>query len=415
VKRSVLVIDGKPSITIGGLTLTERAVLLAHRAGIPVRIAGVEPVDETSVERLHSRGVPVIQQPAGSAPLDGTTDEEGVVLIGPNVLFGPVLLAELLDRTVRDPHAGPIAVYERGVPLVLYLPPGTGPTLRACRSLEAMVAELETRGGVRELPGANLFCRRVHPTGELLSVERAFVRHLNGTGESYFTKKIRRFSVPLSTRLVRLGARPTHVTLGGLLLAVVSAWFLSRGTYGAGLLGAALYYVSMVFDCSDGEVARLTIRDSPSGAWLETVVDYATYFVVLAGLAVGSQRLPGAGTYLVAAAVAVVGSGIVIAVAGYLRFRVAAADPGQFDDASAKAMASATRLHRFGSWARQWIKRSTLAHVLVALAIVDRLSIILYLWAFAATVSALIILAVEPFVARRVTVRRPGAPVDASG
>jgi phosphatidylglycerophosphate synthase len=390
VKRSVLVIDGRPPITVGGLTLTERAVLLAHRARIPVRISGVESFDVASVE-------------------------EGVILIGPNVLFGPDLLAELLGRTIGDPHDEPIAVYEGGVPLVLYVPPGTGPMLRDCHSIEAMLAQLETRRGVRELPGADLFCRRVPRTGELLSIERAYVRHLNGTGESYFTKKIRRFSVPLSTRLVRLGARPTHVTLGGLFLVVVSAWFLSRGTYGAGLLGAALYYLSMVFDCSDGEVARLTLRDSPFGAWLETVVDYATYFLVLAGLAVGSQTLPDAEAYRIAAAVAVVGSGIVIAVAGYLRFRVAAADPGQFDDASAKAMASATWLHRFGSWARQWIKRSTIAHLLVALALVDRLSIMLYLWAFGATVGALIILAVEPFVARRVAVRPPGTPVDASG
>ena len=65
-----------------------------------------------------------------------------------------------------------------------------------------------------------------------------------------------------------------------------------------------------------------------------------------------------------------------LAVAGYLRHRVAAADPGQFDEASAKALASATRFHRFARWGRQWIKRSTVAHLVVVLALVNQLPVL---------------------------------------
>jgi CDP-alcohol phosphatidyltransferase len=115
---------------------------------------------------------------------------------------------------------------------------------------------------------------------------------LNGA-ESFFTKQIRRFSVPLTSRLVRLGATPTQVTFGGFLLAAVSAWCLASDRYLAGLLGGCLYYASMICDCSDGEVARLTLRDSPFGAWLETVVDYVTYALLLAALTVASQHRPG--------------------------------------------------------------------------------------------------------------------------
>ena len=117
-----------------------------------------------------------------------------------------------------------------------------------------------------------------------------------------------------------------------------------------------------------------------------------------------------------AAAVALTGSVVVAVVAGYLRHRVAAADPGQFDDASAHVMASATRFHRFASWGRQWIKRSTVAHLIVALALVNQLPALLYLWAFGATMAAVVILAVEPFVARRVAVAPAGVRhVDSSG
>jgi phosphatidylglycerophosphate synthase len=164
----------------------------------------------------------------------------------------------------------------------------------------------------------------------------------------------------------------------------------------------------MIFDCSDGEVARLTVRDTRFGAWLETIVDYLTYFLVLVALTVASQDRPGAETHRVAAAAALVGSVVVAIVAGYLRHRVAAADPGQFDDASAHALASATRFHRFARWGRQWIKRSTVAHLVVALALVNQLPVLLYLWAFGATLASFIILAVEPFVVRRVTVAPAG-------
>jgi phosphatidylglycerophosphate synthase len=256
---------------------------------------------------------------------------------------------------------------------------------------------------VHELPLAGAFCRRAE-TAIVPAMERDYIRHLNGQDESFFTKQIRRFSVPLTSRLVRLGATPTQVTLGGLALATASAWCLARGSYGAGVLGGILYYTSMVFDCSDGEVARLTVRDSAFGAWLETIVDYVTYFLVLAALIAAGLNRPGADTPVAAGVVALVGSLLIAVVAGYLRHRVAAADPGQFDDASAKALATATRFHRFARWGRQWIKRSSIAHLVLVLALVNQLPMLLYLWAFGATVGAVVILAVGPLVVRRVAI-----------
>ena len=405
---SALVFDDGSPITVGGLTLTARAALLAHRAGlIPVRVWGVRALDPASEGQLRSRGVSVAQSPPGSTPLAGAGDDEGVVVIGPNVLFEPSVLGDLAGGTGCDADGAATAAYEAGVPLLLCVPPTAAADLRSCTSVEAMVASLVMRGAVREWALAGEFCRRVHRADIAPSVERDYIRHLNGK-ESFFTKQIRRFSVPLTSRLARLGARPTHVTLGGLALAVASAWCIARGSYFAGLLGAALYYTSMIFDCSDGEVARLTVRESSFGAWLETIVDYLTYFLVLAALVAASETRPGAGGYRAAAAVALVGSVVIALVAGYLRHRVAAADPGQFDEASAKALASATQFHRFARWGRQWIKRSTVAHLIVFLALIHQLPVLLYLWAFGATVAAVVILAVEPFVVRRVAVAPAG-------
>jgi phosphatidylglycerophosphate synthase len=404
-RLGALVLDEGAPIALGGLTLTERAVLLADRNGLaPVYVWSAGTPDAAALARLQSRGVAPLQLASGLAPLEGTRDDEATVVVGSNVLFGPTLLAALTNRSEHREKGEATAVFEAGAPLLIYLPPEARPGVLTCRSIDAMAASLAARGALRELPMADKFGRRVTRSADIPALERSYIRHLTGSGESYFTKKIRRFSVPLTTCLVRVGASPTQVTLGGLALAIASAWCLAQGDYLTGVLGALLYYASMIFDCSDGEVARVTEREGPSGAWLETIVDYLTYFLILGAITIASQGRGHAEGYRIAASVALVGSVIVSFVAGYLRHRVAASDPGQFDDASARVMASSSRFHRFARWGRQWIKRSSVAHLVVVLALVDQLPALLYLWAFGATVASLVIVAVEPFVVRRVTV-----------
>jgi phosphatidylglycerophosphate synthase len=394
------------------MTLTERAVLLAHRAGLhPIRVCTAGGALASDIGRLRLRGVPVDALPAGSLPLE-SADGDAVVVIGPDTLFGPALLADL----VAD-NAGAAAVVrdDTGVPGLLFVPSLLRTTASERRSFDALAVALDAYPGLRDLTDGDTFCRRLESPHAVAAAERDYIRHLNGKGESYFTKKIRRFSVPLSRRLVALGATPTAVTLGGLALAAVSAWCIAGGTYARGMAGALLYYSSMILDCSDGEVARLTLRDSRSGAWLETMVDYGTYFLLFAGLVTGVQEQPGSDVHLRAAAPALVGSLVVVAVASYLRHRVAAADPGQFDEASARVMADAHALQRFARWGRQWIKRSSVAHLVLALAIVDQMAVLLYLWAFGATVAAVVIIAVMPFVVRRVSVVPAAARQDGAG
>lgn len=404
---AALVFHEAGSVAVAGLTLTERAVLLALRAGLgPVYVWGPQPLGAASRARLRARKATLHELSPDVPPLEQAAPEQPVCLVSANVLFGPTLLAELADQNgARRPVVATVAS-EAGVPLMMHLPADVRAEVNACTSIEEIAARLASRDALRQLPCDGMFCRRITSSNDPV-VEREYIQHLTGKGESYFTKKIRRFSVPLSTWLVRIGARPAHVTLGGLALAAASAWLIAGGSYLAGLLGAVLYYASMIFDCSDGEVARVTVREGPFGAWFETAVDYSTYFLILAAVTMASQTRSHAEAYAAAATIAVIGTTIGIAIAGYLRHRVAAADPGQFDDASARVMAKASRVHRFARWGRQWIKRSTLAHLVLFLALVDQLPVLLYLWAFGATFASVMFVIVWPFVVRRVVVEPP--------
>jgi phosphatidylglycerophosphate synthase len=393
---------------VGGLSLIERAVLAAQRAGIrrSVVVGAAEPTGVMAAG-LSARGADVTF--ADWRALQRLDFSSGVLFIRSGVLVEPRALAMLLDCSRTEDVPGVlVAGGSAGDPDLALVPARASAALVGANGTENLRVRLARVEPLREVSLAPFFCRRLESGSDLEEAESAYIRHQNGR-ESFFTKKIRRFSVPLSRVLVRHGVTPNQVTLVGLVLAVGAAMAISLDLYVASLAGALLYYASMILDCSDGEVARLSFRDSRFGAWFETGVDYTTYFLLLGALVLASQRSGAANHHVAAAIVALAGSVVVVAVAGYLRLRVAGNDPGQFDEASAAVLRKSTRFHRFARWGRQWIKRSTIAHLVVAFAIVNQLSMLIYLWAFGAVVASLVIIGVEPFVARRVKVAAPVA------
>jgi phosphatidylglycerophosphate synthase len=397
-----------PPLIIGGLSLVERAVLAAQRAGI-VRsvVVGVSDPGGEVTGRLRARGANVSFVDWRS--LQHLDTAGGLLLINEGVLVEPRAVEQLLEVHSTQGVPGVLmAVGDATDPDLAVLPASGADALMGAASAQAFLARLALLAPWEEVSVAPFFCRRLDPGCDPAAVETAYIQHQNGR-ESFFTKKIRKFSVPLSRVLARRGVGPNVVTFMGLLLAVAAAMAVSVDIYVVSLIGALLYYASMVLDCSDGEVARLTFRDSRFGAWFETAVDYVTYFLLLGALVLAGQARGDGGRELEAAMIAVAGSLVVVMVAGYLRQRVAGKDPGQFDYASAAVLRSSTPFHRFARWGRQWIKRSTIAHLIVAFAIVDQLWVMIYLWAFGAVVASVVILAVEPFVVRRVKVAAPGA------
>ncbi|RPI51285.1 MAG: hypothetical protein EHM55_19340 [Acidobacteria bacterium] len=400
-----LILDGACAPTlVGGLSLVERAVLAAQRAGVNRSvIAGSAHPHEATRARLNARGADVTFVEWSALPHLDLSD--GALVIRDGVLVEPRALAALLDHSRASDRTVLVAGGTENDPALALVPPGAVRALGGVASDGEFLTWLASTQPQRRVSLGPLFCRRLRAASDVASAETDYIRRENGgKGESFFTKQIRRFSVPLSRVLVRHGATPTQVTLAGLVFAVGSAMAVSTGTYIASLVGALFYYTSMVLDCSDGEVARLSFRDSAFGAWLETIVDYVSYFLLLGGLVFGSQQREHAGLYQNAALVALAGSIVITAVAGYLRHRVAGADPGQFDDASSAALEKASPFHRFAAWARQWIKRSTIAHLVVVLALVNQLPILILLWAFGAAVASVVIVGVEPFLVRRVKV-----------
>ncbi|MDT0344326.1 DUF5941 domain-containing protein [Streptomyces litchfieldiae] len=102
------------------------------------------------------------------------------------------------------------------------------------------------------------------------------------------------FVSPYSRYLARWGARrgltPNQVTTASLITALIAAGCAATGTRGGFVAAAALLLASFVLDCTDGQLARYSLRFSTLGAWLDATFDRAKEYAYYAGLALGAAR-----------------------------------------------------------------------------------------------------------------------------
>jgi phosphatidylglycerophosphate synthase len=118
----------------------------------------------------------------------------------------------------------------------------------------------------------------------------------------HYKAPLHRVSGPVARLLLRMGARPNHLTVLGLGVSVVAAYVFSVGRL---RWGAALLAVAGLFDFFDGAVARLAGSDSDYGAFLDSVVDRYSDLAVLLGILVYyEQRNDMTGAVLTMAALA---------------------------------------------------------------------------------------------------------------
>jgi phosphatidylglycerophosphate synthase len=80
---------------------------------------------------------------------------------------------------------------------------------------------------------------------------------------------------------------PNAVTLGGVLVAIVSAVAFAQGSYWSYVAGALLFFAAGLFDEMDGMLARIKFADSPFGTWFEGFADGLSYLLLFGGITIG--------------------------------------------------------------------------------------------------------------------------------
>ena len=99
---------------------------------------------------------------------------------------------------------------------------------------------------------------------------------------------------------VRLGLRPNHVTIIGLLLVILAGLFFMRGSYGWGLLAG---WLMTFLDTVDGKLARVTVTSSRFGHYFDHLIDlvHPPIWYILWGVGLGVDRLDVIGISIAAA------------------------------------------------------------------------------------------------------------------
>lgn len=164
--------------------------------------------------------------------------------------------------------------------------------------------ELESqarRGRITLVAGGGYFLA-VTDSGSLREAEALLYRHLGTEADSRVDKLINRPCSALLTRLlVRLPVTPNQVSLISLALGLAAAWEFWYATPRSALLGLLFYLTAVVADHSDGELARLTFRESRLGRWLDVAVDTASNVLLVLGMAATAGALSGQPVFLVGA------------------------------------------------------------------------------------------------------------------
>ena len=85
----------------------------------------------------------------------------------------------------------------------------------------------------------------------------------------------------------KLKRSPNFITLWSMLFGVSSGYFFYKGDYNSLIIAAILLEMMILFDCADGQLARMTGNSSKFGKTLDGLADMLTHFSIFYGIAIG--------------------------------------------------------------------------------------------------------------------------------
>jgi len=177
--------------------------------------------------------------------------------------------------------------------------------------------------------------------------------------EHWFGRLYMRRLSPYATALfARLGWSPNAVTVCFMVCGVAAGVLTAVPGLPAAVGVAVLIQLYLLFDCSDGELARYTGRFSATGVYLDRMGHYVAEALLLAGLGVRAQgHFALAGGYVSAGLAAAICATLIKAETdGVIVARASSGLNGKHEDAAlaprsqglavARRLASVLRLHR---------------------------------------------------------------------
>jgi phosphatidylglycerophosphate synthase len=270
---------------IAGVPLIQRTALSALRGGFDAVVA-IAPGDGRALRALFAGDPRTAAIPVVGGALEAAISTERVAIIPSDCVVN--------TATLERVHAAEC----NGRPVVLRGADDGAGIVLGPRSCLAALADSSLAGAAGAaatetvaLDGA--LCMPVPDAHAAASAERALLRHLaalTADSDGPIARFDRAISIRLSRYLVRTPLRPNHITAIGTTIGFTGAWALAHGTYGYGVLGTLLFWLAVIIDGCDGEVARLKFQESRFGYLFDVATDNVVHVAIFVGLGLGIYR-----------------------------------------------------------------------------------------------------------------------------
>ena len=232
----------------------------------------------------------------------------------------------------------------------------------------------------------------VHSRETAREAEHGLVRRSGKEWDGIYSKFNRRLCWPLVRWLSKTPITPNMVTFCGLPIAALSGYWFAQGHWGAYVLGALLYFATVLVDEIDGMLARNTFRESAFGCWLESFVDYATYVPLFGGMTLGLTRQFGS-RWMVLGLLLLFGTAMTCWVA--IRHRKAATTPDrpeQYLPRYYRALEgdSGNIISKFVRQVHMFIKKGVLCHYVLIFSVLGALPVLFCMAVFGSNLAWLL-------------------------
>jgi phosphatidylglycerophosphate synthase len=371
--KTALILPPTPSSFrhVAGLPLIQRTVLAALRADFDrIVVVGREYTAELRALLRSDARTRAVEVTEAVPTIEGSQ----VTVIPSDRLLTP----ETFERV----HAAPLD----GRPLLFGNP--NGDSLALCRpamlagvnadtlttpGAESLWAALRAQGGER-VSLEDALCVPISDDRSVAAAEAALCRQLRAdtaASDGPLAHWIdRHISLRLSRWLVRrTHLRPNHITIIGTSTGLLAAAVLSVGTYWAGVAGTLLFLCATIIDGCDGEVARLTFRESSFGQLFDVITDNIVHVAIFIGLGVGLYHQDPGGHYGLLSAIFLGGFACDTLVSYFFLVR----RPG-FASSGGPPTSFKGKLRQRLLRGMEMLMNRDFAYLLVGLALIDRLS-----------------------------------------
>ncbi len=261
---------------IAGLTLLERILRTARRAGIPkIHLVGPEPGHPGLPREL------LLQSPEQLL----ADPSERYVLLQCGYIPDVDLLAWLASISAE---AIPGPVEEQPHMLVIggdQIRKVAGRLMQGA-TLADVALELDAAVGLRRMPPERGRLLDASSPAAVRKTEKALFRALIKDTEGFMSKHVERpISLAISKRLVKTSLTPNQMSLISIFVGLVGALLMSWPGRSWPVCGALLFLLHSILDGCDGELARIKFMESRAGGLMDFWGDNVVHAAVFIGIA----------------------------------------------------------------------------------------------------------------------------------